>query len=456
MAFVYQNLGDRKLALQYYEQALNLDANHILSLQNSAILLKEIGLNMKAIALLKRAMRINPNIPEVLQNLATNQASLGFTEESIINFRKAIALEPLNPSHHHWLNLLLWSIKEESFLASYKSVLDKFPNAFLIKRELAYKLILADRKVEAELILLELVKKEPNNSLNFKLLGNVSRKLRKFNCAIDYHLKALCLESNNLSLKEELATSYFSAGLPQKAECILLDILKQNPIHQGALALKSLVLRVLEKDEYHELCDYKSLILYEKLNTPKGFESLDEFNLLLIKTLEPMHISKKHPLEQSLTGGTQSIGNLFLQSKKPLKILKNLLSDKFKEFISSFPVVANHPVYSRNSQQFKDGGSWSVRLNSSGYHRSHFHSHGWFSGPYYVSLPPQIQDTEAKEGWIKFGEPGIENVYNLEADYLLQPKEGYMARFPSYFWHGTTAFKSEQTRLVVTQDVIPF
>ena len=43
--------------------------------------------------------------------------------------------------------------------------------------------------------------------------------------------------------------------------------------------------------------------------------------------------------------------------------------------------------------------------------------------------------------------------YNLLPDKCVEPKVGLLALFPSYFWHGTEPFQSNENRLTVAFDV---
>jgi hypothetical protein len=59
------------------------------------------------------------------------------------------------------------------------------------------------------------------------------------------------------------------------------------------------------------------------------------------------------------------------------------------------------------------------------------------------------------EGILSFGAPGMITTPLLEAELSLQPEVGQLVLFPSYFWHGTLPFHSEQPRLTVAFDVVP-
>ena len=59
------------------------------------------------------------------------------------------------------------------------------------------------------------------------------------------------------------------------------------------------------------------------------------------------------------------------------------------------------------------------------------------------------------EGSLSFGAPGMITTPTLEAELSVCPELGRLVLFPSYFWHGTLPFRSEQPRLTVAFDVVP-
>jgi hypothetical protein len=56
---------------------------------------------------------------------------------------------------------------------------------------------------------------------------------------------------------------------------------------------------------------------------------------------------------------------------------------------------------------------------------------------------------------LTFGEPSIATTPPLPAEYSVRPGVGMLVLFPSYFWHGTVPFSSDQPRLTVAFDAVP-
>jgi hypothetical protein len=103
-------------------------------------------------------------------------------------------------------------------------------------------------------------------------------------------------------------------------------------------------------------------------------------------------------------------------------------------------------------------GSWSVRLRSGGFHISHIHHSGWISSALYIALPDEVAalpDDTAGPGALTFGVPDETLGLELTPRRIEPPRVGRLVIFPSYFWHGTLPFESEQPRMTVAFDALP-
>jgi hypothetical protein len=111
-------------------------------------------------------------------------------------------------------------------------------------------------------------------------------------------------------------------------------------------------------------------------------------------------------------------------------------------------------VRARNSGRWDIGGIWSVRLRPDGFHHNHVHPKGWLSSACYIDLPDAVH-SDNKEGWIKFGEPGMVTSPELSWEHAVEPRVGTIVLFPSYMWHGTIPFSGEQERMTCALDIVP-
>ena len=99
---------------------------------------------------------------------------------------------------------------------------------------------------------------------------------------------------------------------------------------------------------------------------------------------------------------------------------------------------------------------WGVVLESSGYQDPHIHPEGWLSGVYYVRVPKCIGRDEDDAGFLEFGR-GKAALKTKDVSLIkrMQPREGQMVLFPSYYYHRTIPFESEEKRMCIAFDVRP-
>jgi hypothetical protein len=219
--------------------------------------------------------------------------------------------------------------------------------------------------------------------------------------------------------------------------------------------MQTTALRLLSDPRYEVLCDYDSMVLSQVLETPPGWPDLSSFLSDLSERLNALHNPHGHRLlYQSLRQGTETTQELS-RSKDPL------IQALFTAFAAPIARYRDQigqgqdPLRRRNRGGSRFNGSWSVRLQRAGYHTSHVHPRGWISSACYIELPDSMRAGHTDEGILSFGAPGMLTAPALAAELSVRPEVGQLILFPSYFWHGTLPFQSEQPRLTVAFDVVP-
>jgi hypothetical protein len=208
----------------------------------------------------------------------------------------------------------------------------------------------------------------------------------------------------------------------------------------------SIVWRVLDPERWEWLEGDQSFVgVYDIADR---LPPLDE----LATTLRGLHKLRGHPLEQSLRGGSQTDGDIFMRIDPILVRLREAVRATVAEHAARFsPPDLAHPLLSQKRGPIKFAGSWSVLLRKAGYHANHVHPVGWISSALYISLPPDLGLGEA--GYLTLGEPRS-TCFDIDVPPFrtIEPKPGRLVLFPSYMWHGTRPF-GEGERLTVAFDV---
>jgi len=94
-------------------------------------------------------------------------------------------------------------------------------------------------------------------------------------------------------------------------------------------------------------------------------------------------------------------------------------------------------------------------MRGQGRHANHLHPEGWISSAYYVTVPKEAEDQNARNGWIKFGEPSLDLPLKDPIRRAVQPVPGRLVLFPSYTWHGTIPLQASSARTTIAFDAIP-
>lgn len=244
-----------------------------------------------------------------------------------------------------------------------------------------------------------------------------------------------------------------ATGDAQRALDISGRLLGRDPCDIQARARYVTALRILDAPKYADAYAYDALVKTYDLEAPRGWSTVSEFLTDLKAVLQERHRFKTHPFDQSLRQGRQVPINFYTDKHPVILGLTKALDAPIRAHLKT-ALRAENIRMPDVTKKYKYSGAWSVYLNSSGYHANHIHQEGWISSALYIDLPPE-DPAKPNSGWLKFGQPGIKTLPELEADHWVKPKVGRLALFPSYMWHGTEPFTSETGRLTVAVDIQP-
>ena len=265
--------------------------------------------------------------------------------------------------------------------------------------------------------------------------------------------EALALRPGDYQLIVQYARACLSAKRLDHCGSLIQGAFQQAPNNQLLFALAATLQRK-KGESYQALYDYDELIQIYDLKPPAGYKTIDAFNSALKDCLEQYHSFKSEPLNQSLRMGIQTDTDLAVINDPVLKSFFEMVDEPILDYMKKIGHDAIHPLKSRNTNQYRINGAWSVKLSAQGHHVNHVHPMGWISSSYYVDIPDVVQNSKNREGWIKFGEPDIPGL-NLDAEKYVEPKGGRLVLFPSYMWHGTVPYSGNQTRLTLPFDILP-
>lgn len=449
--------GKREEAIEENARATALQPNSAEAWRTLAAALHTAGRSREAADALDKAIALRPQSAEAHAFQGAVHQALGDDERAKRSFQRAIEIAPDYEEAHFALNQLLWTRGDtQRFLESYKAAEAAKPEAMSIRCAHAHTLMLVDRYEDAERVLREAAQRSPNDTRVMALLGDVLSQ-RGQHAEATRLLEQVQQKTTAQSLKIGYARALLRAGeyreaLTQLSACDLGQLHRRD-LDQEVIALSYIGARFLGDERAARLFDYQTLVRAWEIPTPKGFANLDEFNQALKARLTELHTTTQAPLEQTLRGGTQTYGRLFNIDDPLIQALKTSCAVLTQRYINELPDLGGHPMQGFRPDTARFAGSWSVRLQDGGFHKNHFHGRGWLSSAYYVSLPSEMATTDsARAGWLKFGQPHALPGADQAPEHWVKPEEGVLALFPSYMWHGTEKFASNDPRITVAFD----
>jgi tetratricopeptide (TPR) repeat protein len=273
--------------------------------------------------------------------------------------------------------------------------------------------------------------------------------------ALNLAEQALRAQPNNPTARKLLCGAYLGIGDGAAAMAACGTLLAATPDDQYLIAMQTTALRLLDDPRYETACDYDRMVLSQTLETPPGWPDLGSFLREVAARLNALHNPHGHRLLfQSLRQGTETTQDLLRSADPVIQALFHAFAApiaRYRDYIG----FGSDALRRRNQGASRYNGSWSVRLHRAGFHASHVHPRGWISSACYIELPDSMKAGRSAEGILSFGAPGMITTPSLDAELSVRPELGQLVLFPSYFWHGTLPFHSDQPRLTVAFDVVP-
>ncbi len=442
-------------AVHECDRALAAKPDHVLASVLRARCLTRLGDPHGALAGLNVTLQAVPNSADVLAESGRVAFATGDALLAVDRLRAALSHRPTDINLHRDLNQVLYMTKDATFLSSYRHVLAQQPDNPAMLSAYAFAAAAADRADEAKPAIDAAISRGAADPQIFSAAARLNSAQHQFDAALEWARKAAEAAPSTKSLVQNHCEAALAAGALEEARSCADQAMKLDPMDQLSLAYWVTVLRAGGDDRADGLYDAKKFTEKRQIDVPEGYASLAEFNADLVRELTQLHHTQREPLDQSLRGGTQVQLTGFDRSNRVIGLLVAALKENVARFARGLPDDDNHPFIKRKPQSIEFSGIWSVRLSNGGSHVSHVHPEGWLSSCYYVDLPDVVAHSDDHQGWLKIGEPPMANLAKIAPATLIQPEAGSLALFPSFYWHGTVPFRSDQPRLTVAFDVKP-
>jgi uncharacterized protein (TIGR02466 family) len=448
--------GAKEEALKTLKSALASNPQLFACRYYAGTILTELYRFDEAIVELQAATALSPQRFEGHFALAKALAQAGREEEALSSYQRCIQLAPDFEPAHTEFNELAWTmgrdVRDTATYAFARKRVGERPDLLLSEAELRMRFKDA---VAAESLLRRALEQAPERADITNALGRSLVLQDRFEESLPFYRRSIEVEPDAVRHRQELGVALLKSSQPREAAETLEQALAVAPDEQITLGYLALALREIGDSGYGDLVQFERFVRTIEIAPPAGFSDVASFNRALGDELETLHTRRAAPLNQTLLNGTQTPGSLFANHAKALDLIRRQIDDAIGAYIADLPDDPKHPFLSRKNREFSLSGSWSCRLHSSGYHSNHLHNEGWISSAYYVALPDEVSEAASDQGALKFGESKFALGASDRPEQVVRPAVGKLVLFPSYFWHGTVPFTSQNARLTIAFDVVP-
>lgn len=449
---VLKAAGQPQEALKVNREATTRYPASAVTWHNLAATLGDLGYDDEAEAAARRAIGLGLGAAETRLVLARALQGQHRYEEAEAAFREALALRPDYEEPNTELAQLIWMRSKDraSALAPLERALADHPQHPGLRRALAVAQQFTGDPEAARATVEAGLGTPPHDP---RLLGMAIDLCCVTDDAAGALRWAAQVTGQDPASHAARAQALLAAGDGAAAEREAAAAVGKSPKDQYAIALLATAWRLTGDPRYRQAYDYDDLVAAYDIIDPEAAEGARELEDLRA-ALRRLHQFATHPFSQSVRAGSQAMLRLDGRHEAPIERLLQRLRETVDRHLAE-GAGRGGPFWGRNTGAAEFTGAWSIRLGASGHHADHIHPRGWISSAFYVSTPQESADANGKPGWIKFGEPGVRTLPKLAAEHHVQPRPGRLVLFPSYMWHGTVPYASEDERMTVAFDVVP-
>jgi len=418
----HHQAGNLDQALNIYQGIVSIDPRHAQALHLLGVLAHQQGRHREAIEFIGRALQESGGNAVYYANRALPLYALEAYDEAAQMCERALALDPRSQPAHITYGAALQALgRYEDAVACYQ----------------------------------RLIELEPSAGLAHYNLGTVHKDLGNLDAAASAYERALALDPESLELRASLAGVKLEQGAFEEGLALCEECLGHEAGDRLALAYRGIALQALgDLDSLRRLNDFERLLFQERIVPPAPWASVSQLNAALREHILN-HPSLRHEPKLQATRFGKHTGELLVEPLGPIATLEVLIKAAIDRFTRQVAAYRDHPFVARLPRRFRLT-VWAVVMHNQGFQLPHIHADGYISGVYYARLPERVRQGSDAQGWIEFGRPPAEfPCPNPPWLKTIRPQEGALILFPSYFYHRTIPFDSDEERISVAFDAVP-
>jgi tetratricopeptide (TPR) repeat protein len=410
----------------------------------------------------RQLLRVAPKLADVAAFAGTIAMELGDPADAIAFYEQAVAAKrDFAEAHYNLGNALMQVGRTAAAVESYRRAA-KFRASFApAHNNLGNALQTLERWNEAAAAYSRAVALAPDIPDLARNLGIVLEKLGDIAGAEAEHRRAIALKPDWSRAYSSLANLLMDHAKPREVISLCDAWLAACPGTIEAIGLKSVALDLIgERDAARHLVDLDRFVrIIRFIDAPEGYADMAAFNAALAQHalthptlfLPPADDPRYHCPTLKITG------EFLAEPKGPAAALEDMMRQAVRDYLAALAGDPSpHPFTAKPPRQWRLT-SWAAVLERQGNLDPHIHYAGFVSGVYYCRLPDVVGDaSQGQAGWFELGRLPERFQAPLATEVrAVQPQEGMMILFPSYFYHRTVPFDTGETRISIAFDVMP-
>lgn len=428
-------------------------------LQQQALAAYRAGRLEDARRLCREILRRLPDRPDVLSFAGMISLELGDAAEAAELYGRAVRRRPdFVEAHYNLGNALMQLGRNEAAAEAYSRAAELRPDLVAAHNNLGNALYALGRDAEATEAYGRVLRLAPDSPEVQRNLGITLERSGKRGEAIDTYRAVIKRRPTWLLAHSNLANALLNGGEARESIEAVDRWLALAPGNIEALSIKVLALyEAGEREAAAYLLDF-NLVRRLKIEPPKGYTSLRAFNQALVDfTLSHPTLHVPEAADPHYHHPALAITKTFFgPSEGPVAAFEAIVRRAVADYIGAIPPGSTHPflVHPPKTWEF---ASWAAVLHFQGNLTPHIHLDGYLSGVYYPQLPDLVGKPEqGHAGFFELGPPPEQFPLKTVVDSMpIQPEEGLMILFPSYFYHRTIPFESTERRISIAFDACP-
>jgi tetratricopeptide (TPR) repeat protein len=434
----------------------------VATLHQQALSLYRDGKPFDALRVCRQVLALAPKQPDVLAFAGRASVDIGEIEQAVAFYEAAVASKrDFAEAHYNLGNALQRLGRTAASVEAYRRAARHRPDLVPVHNNLGNALQTLGRWEEAAQAYRRALALDPAIADLHRNLGIVRQASGDTDGAMQSFRRAIALKPDWSRAHSCLANLFLERHEPRSVIAACDAWLAACPGSIEAIGLTSVALDQLgEREKARYLVDLDRFVRIVAVEqAPDGYADMRAFNQALARhALDHPTLGLPPEADPHYHCPTLRItGEILAEPKGPVAALERMMNDATRDYLAAVAAVDPSHPFTLKPPRHWELTAWAAVLDRQGNLLPHIHYDGYVSGVYYCQLPDVVGTAAGgPAGWFELGRlPDRFGAAARPEIRAIQPREGMMILFPSYFYHRTVPFEAAETRISIAFDAMP-